>query len=43
MVLQGATQKPCHKRCQLVLGNKMMVNTYTKIKLEVLPYPAAYI
>ena len=31
--IRGTTQKSCHKCCQLVLTNMVMVNTYTKIKL----------
>ena len=34
---RGATHKVCHKCCQLVLMNMRMVNTYTKIKLNIFP------
>ena len=33
------TQKSCHKCCQLVLTNMIMVNNYTKIKLNIGPTP----
>ena len=35
--LRGATQKSSHKCCQLVLTNMIMVNTYTKITLNICP------
>ena len=38
-ILHGVTQKPCYKRCQLVLTNMIMVNTHTKIKCNIFPPP----